>query len=216
MIVAAIVAAEAAFWVLLLGGLVLRYPARARRLSTVVLACVPLVDLVLVVLVAVDVAAGAPPARAHALAALYLGFTVAFGRPLIAWADAQFQHRFAGGARPVKPAKGSRDQVRALWREWGRVVLATAIAAAGIGLLLLAQGAPLPESMEAAAEHPYWGMLQLAGVIVVVWFLAGPAFAGRGADDGGPAPAPASGGTGLHPAPPAKATSADPGAEGRG
>ena len=35
--IAAIVAAEVAFWVFLLGGLALRYLVRARRLSTVVL-----------------------------------------------------------------------------------------------------------------------------------------------------------------------------------
>lgn len=43
-VIAAIVAAEVAFWMLLLGGLALRYLARARRLSSAVLATVPLVD----------------------------------------------------------------------------------------------------------------------------------------------------------------------------
>lgn len=44
-VIAAIIAAEAAFRVLLLGGLALRYLRRAHRLSTAVLTVVPLVDL---------------------------------------------------------------------------------------------------------------------------------------------------------------------------
>lgn len=82
--IAAIITAEVAFWVLLLVGLALRYLVRARRLSAVALAAVPLVDLALLVLVAVDVGSGAPPTRPHAFAALYLGVTVAFGHHIIA------------------------------------------------------------------------------------------------------------------------------------
>lgn len=50
----AIVGAEIAFWVLLLGGLAVRYLLNARRASSVILACVPLVDLALVILVTTD------------------------------------------------------------------------------------------------------------------------------------------------------------------
>ncbi|WP_230424927.1 hypothetical protein [Prauserella cavernicola] len=178
--VVAIVAAEAAFWVLLLGGLVVRYLARRERLSIWLLRGVPLVDVVLVTLVAADLAQGAAPSLAHALAAVYLGFTLAFGHATIAWADARFRHRFADGPAPVKPAKGSRAEVRGLWREWLRVVLAAAIAAGLLLVLVAVEGDPVPGSAEELARHPYWSVLALLGVITAGWFLAGPAFAGRG------------------------------------
>lgn len=176
----AILVAEVLFWVVLAAGLAVRYLAGRERLSTWVLRGVPLVDLALVALVAVDIAAGAPPSREHAVAAVYLGFTVAFGRATIAWADSRFRHWFTGGPRPHKPAKGSREEVRALWREWFRVLLAAALASALLLGMVAAEGSPLPGSLQEAALHPYWSMMQLLGIITVIWFLAGPAFAGPG------------------------------------
>lgn len=178
--IAAIVAAEVAFWVFLLGGLALRYLVRARRLSTVVLAAVPLVDLALLILVAVDVVGGAPPSHPHALAAIYLGITVAFGHPIIRRTDAWFRHRFAGGPPPLKPPKGSTEEVRAIWREWFRVALAAAIAAACLVLMITLEGWHAPGSVDEASAHPYWATLMLLPTVTGVWFLAGPAFAGGG------------------------------------
>lgn len=178
--IAAIIAAEVAFWVLLLGGLALRYLVRTRRLSTIVLAAVPLVDLALLILVAVDVMRGAEPTRPHAFAALYLGITIAFGHHIIQRTDAWFRHRFANGPRPSKPPKGSTAEVRAIWREWFRVVLAAAIGAACLLVMIALEGWHVPASIDSAATHPYWATLLLLPLITAVWFLAGPAFAGRG------------------------------------
>ena len=179
---AAIVAAESAFWALLALGLGLRYVGRHNRLSLWVLRCVPVVDVLLVAFVAADVAAGAPPNRGHALAAVYLGVTIAFGHSTIAWADRWFRYRFAGGPRPTKRAKGSRAAVRAIWREWLRVVLAVAVAAALILGLIAATASPIPADVATLSTSPYWATLAQMGVITVIWFLAGPAFAGRGHD----------------------------------
>ncbi|MCF7549590.1 hypothetical protein [Pseudonocardia sp. WMMC193] len=178
--IAAIIGAEVAFWALLLAGLALRYLARARRLSTVVLAGVPLVDLALLVLVAVDVLNGAPPTRPHAFAALYLGITVAFGHHIVQRTDTWFRYRFAGGPAPTRPPKGSTEEVRALWREWFRVLLAAAIGAACLLVMIGLEGGPAPADVEDAAGHPYWATLLLLPIVTGVWFLAGPAFAGRG------------------------------------
>lgn len=178
--IAAIIAAEVAFWVLLLGGLVLRYLLRARLLSTVVLAAVPLVDLALLILVTVDVMRGAEPTRPHGFAALYLGITIAFGHHIIQRTDAWFRYRFAGGPRPLKPPKGSTAEVRALWLEWFRVVLAAVIGAACLLVMIALEGWHVPASISSASTHPYWATLLLLPIITVVWFLAGPAFAGRG------------------------------------
>lgn len=178
--VAAILAAEAAFWVLLVAGLAARYLARQERLSSWLLRGVPLVDVVLVALVTVDLARGAEPSQAHALAAVYLGFTVAFGHSTISWADAWFRYRFSDGPRPNKPAKGSRAEVLALWREWLRVLLGSGIACGLLLVMLAIEGSIIPQSAGEAAQHPYWGMMSWLGIVTAIWFLAGPAFAGRG------------------------------------
>lgn len=177
-----ILAAEAAFWVLLLVGLVVRYPLRRTGLSIWLLRCIPLVDVILVAVVVIDVTSGAPPSRVHALAGVYLGVTVAFGHSTIVWADGWFGHRFAGRPRPSKPAKGSRAAVRALWREWFRVVLAATIACTMLLALIAAAGIPVPISAQDLAQSPYWATMAQVGVVTGIWFLAGPAFAGRGRD----------------------------------
>ena len=178
--IAAIVGAEIAFWVLLLGGLALRYLLSVRRASSLVLACVPLVDLALVILVSVDLARGAAPTHAHALAAVYLGLTVAFGHQIIERVDGWFRHRFAGGPKPEKPPEGSTAEVKAIWAEWLRVLLAAVIAAACLLVMIAVHGESVPGSIGAVTKHPYWGVLHTIGIVTGIWFLAGPAFAGTG------------------------------------
>ncbi|WP_299049934.1 hypothetical protein [uncultured Nocardioides sp.] len=178
--IAAIVAAEVAFWVFLLGGLTARYVLRLRRPSSVLLVCVPLVDVVLLLVVGVDVARGAEPTRAHALAAVYLGFTVAFGHSVVRWADVRFAHRFADGPAPSSPSKGSPAAVRALWVEWSRVVVASVLACGALLAMVAAGGEPVPTTLDEASTHPYWSTMLLLGLVTAIWFLAGPAFAGRG------------------------------------
>ena len=178
MIIAGILGAEAGFWIALVLALAARYLLRRRTLSTVLLWSLPVIDLALLAFVVIDLARGADPTPSHALAASYLGFTIAFGHPLIRWADAAFAHRFAGVARPPKPAKGSAAHVRALWVEWLRVVLAAAIAAAILAVLaLVVRRDPLPPTLEAAGTNPLWAQMITLAVVVAVWFLAGPAFA---------------------------------------
>ncbi|RRO16996.1 hypothetical protein EIL87_12005 [Saccharopolyspora rhizosphaerae] len=180
MIVAGIVGAEVAFWVVLGLALATRYLLRRRRASTVLLWALPLVDLALLGFVVADLASGAEPTQSHALAASYLGFTVAFGRPLVRWADARFAHRFAGGPPVVKPAKGSAAYVRGLWVEWFRVVFAAGIAVVVLAFLaLVVRQEPIPASLDQAGPNPLWSQMLTLGIVVTVWFLAGPAFTRR-------------------------------------
>jgi hypothetical protein len=79
----AIAACEIAFWLLLFGGMAARYWWRRGRLSTVLLALIPVADALLLAFTAVDLARGAEAAWSHglglrvvgasALAALVLG-----------------------------------------------------------------------------------------------------------------------------------------------
>jgi hypothetical protein len=141
-LVAVIAGCEIGFWVLLGAGLAARYLLRMRRTSTALLLCVPLVDVVLLVATVIDLRGGATASSVHGLAAVFLGFSVAFGHSMTRWADQRFAHRFAGGPPPVKPPKDGPARVRHEWREWGKFMLAYAIACAVMLVLIFIVGTP--------------------------------------------------------------------------
>lgn len=162
-----IAASEIGLWVLLVLGLALRYLARLRLASTVVLALIPGLDVALVVAVAVDLHRGAEAGLTHGLAGLYLGFSVAFGPALVRWVDVRFAHRFAGGPAPVRPPKHGPERMAALWREWARVVLAASITSVVLlGLILLVADDTQDAVLRDWIVTP-WGL-------VVLWLVFGP------------------------------------------
>ncbi|MFF8818774.1 hypothetical protein ACF07D_12340 [Leucobacter sp. NPDC015123] len=165
-IVIGILACEIGFWAVLAAGLAARYLLRLRRLSSVLLLCVPLLDLLLLALITWDlVVNGATATFAHGLGAVYLGFTVAFGHQIIGRVDAWFAHRFAGGPVPVKPPKVGSAHVRYEWQQWGRMLLCAVIASVIIGAIVLVVG----DSARTA---------ELAGWIGRVWLVTGIWFVG--------------------------------------
>lgn len=166
-------ACEVGFWVLLGAGLVARYLLRARRLSTVLLVLVPVLDVVLVTASLVDVAGGSPPGLTHGLAAVYLGFTVAFGHSLIRWADARFAHRFAGGPPPPKPPQYGVAKVAYEWREWGKMALAWGIALAVMFVTALVAGTGVPPFGEWFGD-PMWNWGARLMPVVLIWFVGWP------------------------------------------
>ncbi|MGW8551849.1 hypothetical protein [Streptomyces tubercidicus] len=130
MIVALIIACEVGFWVLLVLGLALRYLARMPRTGAVVLLMEPLLELILLIVTAIDLKNGAPADWKHGLAAVYIGFTVAYGHYTIKWVDGHFLHRFAGGPPPVKPPRHGLARARHEGKLWLRTVAMAAVAAA--------------------------------------------------------------------------------------
>lgn len=161
-----IIGCEIGFWVLLAGGLAVRYLLGAGRLGLALLACVPLLDIVLLLAAGADLARGGEPDTIHGLAAFYLGFSVAFGHALIKGADVRFAHRFAGGPAPVKTARGTRAHRRGLWVEYARVLLAAGIS---VGVLL-AMIVLAPDG----SEEPLWDWIRRAGLVAALWLVAGP------------------------------------------
>lgn len=158
---------EIGFWVLVVGGLTLRYLAHATRLSTVVLAAVPVLDVVLLVAVAIDLHGGGEIGFAHRLAPIYLGVTVAFGKRLIQWTDVRFAHWFAHGPAPERLPKGGTARLRHEWADFGRWLIAAGIAAA----MILALGFSVADA-EQRAE--LFAGFQTLGVITAIWLLTGP------------------------------------------
>ncbi|MEV7468708.1 hypothetical protein AB0O20_19705 [Streptomyces kronopolitis] len=130
MVVTLIIVCEVGFWVLLAAGLALRYLAGMRRTGAAVLLLEPLLELVLLVVTAIDLRNGATADWKHGLAAVYIGYTVAYGHYTITWADARVAHRFAGGPPPVKPPRYGMARARHEGLLWLRTVLMAVVAAA--------------------------------------------------------------------------------------
>ena len=105
MIAVLIAACEIGFWVLLAAGLACRYLLRMPRVGLALLLCEPLLEVVLLVVTALDLKNGAEPNWTHGLAALYIGYTVGHGHRTVKWLDGHAAHRLAGAPRPQGPPR---------------------------------------------------------------------------------------------------------------
>ncbi len=159
--IAFIIGCEIGFWVLLVAGLLVRYPLRRPRIGWVLLASTPVVDLVLLVASVIDLRNGSTPSLPHAIAAIYIGISIAFGRRTIAWADAWFAHRFAGGPRPPRPARHGAARAARERAGWYRHLLAFAIG----GALLLGAAALVGTD---SAREVFHGVARMWSIVLVV------------------------------------------------
>ncbi|WP_449278990.1 hypothetical protein [Leucobacter sp. GX24907] len=167
-VVTGILICEIGFWVLLLGGLAARYLLRWRRVSTVLLLCVPLLDVLLLSLIAWDLLVNDATADfTHGLGGVYLGFTVAFGHQIISRVDARFAHRFAGGPTPVKPPKSGLAQVKYEWGQWARMLLCAALTSAVLGGIVLLVG-------DLARTGELLGWIGRIWLVTVIWLIGWP------------------------------------------
>jgi len=166
-ILAVIIACEISFWLFLGAGLASRYLLNLRTLGAALLICVPLVDLILLAATIIDLRGGAEASFAHGLAAVYLGFSVAFGHGIIRWADARFAHRFAGGPPPEPKPKHGKEKIAHEWQEFGKGSVAWAISCALLaGAIVFVND---PASTEAFVS--WIGRLTL---VLGVWFVFWP------------------------------------------
>ncbi|MFE1047443.1 hypothetical protein ACFW5S_16770 [Streptomyces olivaceus] len=180
MVVALIIACEVGFWVLLALGLGARYLLRRRRTSVVLLLCEPVLELVLFAVTAWDLKNGAEPGREHGLAALYLGFTVAYGHYTIRWLDGHAAHRLAGGPPPAKPPRYGMPRARHEGALWLRTLLAAAVAGA------LLQGAVwyVGDGGDVSSLRSFqWTALRVAALhgVIALTYLFWPKKAPKGA-----------------------------------
>jgi hypothetical protein len=165
----AIIACEAAFWVVLVAALAARYLWRRLPLSRALLLALPLVDLLLLLFTAFDLRSGTIAGFAHGLATAYVGFTIAFGGILVAWADQRFAHRFAGGPAPAAVPDRGWSAVRYELGLWLRSVVAWCITLA----LLVALIAFVDDPVRTRGLEQ-WFRFAFGGVIL--WFVFGPAW----------------------------------------
>jgi hypothetical protein len=164
-----IVGCEVAFWLVLLVGLGARYLLHRETLSRWLILSLPVVDLLLLVFTALDLSAGTVATTAHGLAAVYVGFTLAFGSIAIRWADAHFAYRFASGAVPARsPTVGWKAVRFELWI-WLRCIAAWFIAFALLeALIVIVNNAAITSPLH------IWYMIGFA--CVFFWFIFGPAW----------------------------------------
>jgi hypothetical protein len=165
MLLALIAGCEAGFWALLLAGLAVRYLLRAPRAGSALLLGVPLVDLVLFAATAADLRSGATPDQLHGLAALYIGFSVAFGHRTIRSLDERFAHRFAGGPPPSRPPPSGPARARYEWRLWLRMLLGGAVSCG----LLLAGAALVGDPARAAVLFAWMARVAVILLIALIW-----------------------------------------------
>jgi hypothetical protein len=140
MLLALIIASEITFWAVLLAGLATRYVLARPRLGLALLLATPLVDLFLLAATTADLRNGGEAALPHALAAVYIGVSVAWGHRIISWADVRFAHRFAGGPKPERAPRTGALHAAHERHEWFRHLLAWAVGSALLGLGVLAVG----------------------------------------------------------------------------
>ena len=168
-----VLACEVGFWVVLAAGLIARYLLHRRRLSTILLVSVPLIDLVLVSVSIASVASGSPPEAVHGLAAVYLGFTVAFGHSIVRWADAHAAYRFGDGPKPVEPPKDGLAGLLHETKELGRAAVAAVIALGVIATLSTVAGTGLVPPAQWPGD-PLWGWALRVVIVLGAWVVFGP------------------------------------------
>lgn len=119
----------------------------------------PAIDVVLLILVAVDLIGGGTTSWHHGLAALYIGISVAYGHRMIAWADAKFGTRFRGA--PPRPRLAGSAYTIACWKDAARTLLAVVIGGTILGGLIHLVDAP-------TRTQALFGFFPLLGVIVSI------------------------------------------------
>jgi hypothetical protein len=164
MLLVLIIACETAFWLFLLLGLLLRYVARLRRTGALVLACVPLIDVVLLVATVLHLRSGASPDITDGLAAAYIGVSVAFGPSTLRRMDARFAHRFAQAPPPRRRPKYGKERARYEWQEFRKALLAWAIS-----VVLLLAGTVLAGGVHQGA--PLLGWIARVTLALLIWLI---------------------------------------------
>ncbi|MDI2585870.1 hypothetical protein OR571_01670 [Psychrobacillus sp. NEAU-3TGS] len=158
-----IIACEVGFWVVILLGLITRYILKKERLGLFFLALTPVIDLILLAITSIDLYNGATATLAHAIAAVYLGSSIAFGKSMIRWADVRFRYYVQKeGTKPVRKTgmEFARESLKGSFQH----LLAYIIG--GIILLIL-----IYIMDDTSKSEVLWGTLKLWGLILGIDFV---------------------------------------------
>ncbi|MEI5006217.1 hypothetical protein RB196_01610 [Streptomyces sp. PmtA] len=171
MIVTLIIVCEVGFWVLLAAGLATRYLLRMPRTGLAILLMEPLLEIVLLVVTALDLRNGADPSWKHGLAALYIGYTVGHGHRTVRWLDGHAAHRLGGGPPPVKPPRHGAARARHEGRVWLGTVVGAAVATALLQLAVLYVGDAARTGSLESWMHTSWRITAFHGLFALSYAL---------------------------------------------
>jgi ABC-type multidrug transport system fused ATPase/permease subunit len=155
-----IVFCEIAFWFVIILGLAIRYIFKREKLGLVFLALTPLIDLLLLITAGIDLYHGAVATQAHAIAAVYIGVSIAFGKSMIAWADQRFQYYVMKQGEKPKKLYGI-EYSKHYFKSWVRHLIAYIIGAALLAGLIFWIG-------DATRTEALSGMLRFWSFVLVI------------------------------------------------
>lgn len=157
-----ILGGEILFWILLLAGVSVRYLLGWRAVSTGLLIATPAVDLIIIALTYVDLAAGASSDFSHGLAAFYVGFSIVFGPEIITRIDRRFARRHTDLAEHELPEVPQHSSL---------VVWCRCLIASGITVVLLGLGMVI-----AGWSDSFWLLYWIIVAVstAVLWLFIGP------------------------------------------
>ncbi|MGI3227572.1 hypothetical protein ACRJ4B_30810 [Streptomyces sp. GTA36] len=171
MIVTLIVVCEVGFWVLLAAGLAFRYLFKMPRMGLALLLCEPLLEVVLLVVTAMDLKDGAEPSWKHGLAALYIGYTVGHGHRTVKWLDGHAAHRLGGAARPVGPPRYGMARARHEGKVWMGSVVGAAVATALLQVAIWYVGDSGSTRSLESWRYVAWRAAGIHGVIALTYLI---------------------------------------------
>lgn len=134
-----IIAAEIAFWIVIIAGLFTRYILKLKKLSIVFFLLTPFIDLALLILTAIDLKNGATATTAHGVAAIYIGVSIAYGKSMITWADSKFQS-WVLKVPSMKKVLFGKEKAKYEMKMWFRHLLSYVIGGSLLGLMILYVG----------------------------------------------------------------------------
>ncbi|WP_411090628.1 hypothetical protein [Streptomyces sp. 049-1] len=171
MIVTLIIVCEIGFWVLLAAGLSVRYLLRMPRTGMALLLCEPLLEVVLLVVTALDLKNGADPSWKHGLAALYIGYTVGHGHRTVKWLDGHAAHRIGGAPKPPRPPRYGMARARHEGRVWLGTLLAAAVATGLLRIAMWYVDDPSRTTSLESWQYTAWRTAGIHGLIALTYAI---------------------------------------------
>ncbi|MFG2327780.1 hypothetical protein [Streptomyces sp. NPDC048568] len=171
MIVTLIIVCEIGFWVLLAAGLSVRYLLRMPRTGMALLLCEPLLEVVLLVVTALDLKNGADPSWKHGLAALYIGYTVGHGHRTVKWLDGHAAHRIGGAPKPAGPPRHGMARARHEGRVWLGTLLAAAVATGLLQIAMWYVDDPSRTTSLESWQYTAWRTAGIHGLIALTYAI---------------------------------------------
>ncbi|MFJ7666159.1 hypothetical protein ACIQXI_03585 [Lysinibacillus sp. NPDC097195] len=170
--IAWIITAEIAFWVVIILGLICRYRLKKPKLSIVFFALTPVIDFLLIVLTVVDLRAGTPASTSHGIAAVYIGVSIAYGKTMIAWADEKFQQWFLKQPTAKKRLTGLAKGIHEI-KMLGLHVIAYAISASFLYAMTVFIG-QLADTSSLLQVMKVWGIVLIVDALISFSYIIFP------------------------------------------